>query len=182
MRMKSKWYKKDKARGIEENAHALGFICWQIAVERVKNMERWNYYVDTPDRTLNVITEFLIFIAHISDRLTYEKFSQEERGIFLNALIKRLSQILEDNRNDIKDNVNTVQSFIDLVNKRFTDYSNFVFKEDEVSYDAYRYLGRQVHDIMGIDHNKGVIEQVIEVEGPEGVHYLTKGLRNLIGP
>lgn len=179
--MKSKWYKKDKTRGLEENAYALGFICWQIAVERVKNMERWNYYVDLPDRTLNVISEYLIFVAHMADRLTYEKFEQSERAIFLNALVKRLSEIVDDNRQDVGDSSQSREDFINLVNQRFSDYSEFTFNGDEPSYGIYRYLGQKVSDVIGADHNKGVVEQVIEVEGPESLHFLKKGMKNLIG-
>ncbi|MDX1810367.1 MAG: hypothetical protein R3240_00345 [Gammaproteobacteria bacterium] len=181
MRMKSKWYKKDKTPSLEESASALGFICWQIAVDRVKNMERWNYYVDLPDRTLNVISEFLIFMAHMTDRLSFDSFEQAERVIFLNALVKRLSEIVQDNREDAKDLSQTQQQFIDLVNQRFSDYSGFEVNNAEPAFGMYRYLGDNIFRLMGEEHNKGVTEQIIEVEGPESLFYLKRALNNLLG-
>lgn len=181
MRMKSKWYKKDKTRSLEETASALGFICWQIAVERVKNMERWQYYVDLPDRTLNIIAEFLIFMAHITDRVTFDQFDQAERAIFLNALVKRLAEILQDNWQDVGDSSRSSETFITLVNQRFSDYSGFTFNSGEPSFDALRYLAKHIVDCVGDDHKKGVMEQIMEVEGLECWYFLQKGLKNLMG-
>lgn len=181
MRMKSKWYKKDKPRSLEENAHALGFICWQIAVDRVKNMERWQYTVDLPDRTLSVIAEYLIFLAHLADRLCYENFNQQERAIFLNALVKRFADILDENRADVKDDSHSREDFIQLVNQNFNEYSAFCFNPQHASLDIYRYLGHRISEVLGAEHNKGVVEQVIEIEGPESFYHLKKAMTNLIG-
>ena len=181
MRMKSKWYKKDKTRSLEESANALAFICWQIAVERVKNMERWQYTIDLPDRTLNVIAEFLIFLAHSTDRLSFDVFTEEERSIFLNAFVKRLAEIMDDNRSDAKDASQTMQDFVELVNLRFSEYAQCDFNDKEASYGMYRLLGGWIAEAIGESHAKGVVEQIIEVEGPESLHFLKKGLGNLLG-
>lgn len=180
MKMRNNWFRQEKQRTLEETAGALGFISWQIASERVRFMEAAGFYVDLPDRTLKVIAEYLIFISHVMDRLTYEQLMPEQRGELMSALAQKQANIYEDNRLDAKDESQSRSAFIDLINQRYADYAEYEFNRDDPSYSMYRYLAQAVCAAMGKEHERNVTEQVIEIEGPQCVDLVKKALNNLM--
>ena len=182
MRMRSRWFKQDKQRSLPEIAGVLGFISWQIAVERVKNMERWQYNVNEPERTLAVLSEYLIFLAHVTDRILFESFTFDQRTEFITALVKKIADTLDDNRADIGTVDKTRQDFIDYLNQRFDEYSEYEFYESsaEPSYSMYRFFGQNISKSMGQDNDKGVAEQIIEIEGPLALETLKKAIDKVV--
>ena len=180
MRLKSTWYKKEKQHSPEETAGALGFIAWQIAVTRVKHMEGQGFRIDLPDRTLDVIAEFLIYIIQLTDRWAYEKYSDEDRGRLVVALAKKLALTMHDNRLDIHKQGEFAGPFIDLVNQRMSDYAEFQYEPKEPAFPVYRYLAMNIQNAVEGKDGRWILEQVAELEGPEATDTLLRALNNLV--
>ena len=181
MRMRSNWFKSEKPRSLKESAGALGFISWQIASERVRNMEANKFYIDLPDRTLKVIAEYLIFISHMMDRLSYEQITNEERGELISALALKQADIFADNCVDAKERVLSSDGYIELLNQRYGEYAEFEMLPDrEPSYSFYRHLAQSICSAMGKEYERNVTEQVIEIEGPECIVLIKRAMKNLL--
>lgn len=180
MRTKTKWFKKDKPRSLEEIASHLAFTIWQVCVLRLKNMEGQGFYINTPERTLKVMAEFMVFFAHLADRLAYDKLDGGQRQRLVSHMAINLRDMIIDNYADSKIAGEHGQVFIDTLNQRFQDYAEFGFIDDEPSYSFYRVLGHHVYNALEDGYNQGVIEQVIEIEGPQGAQKLLSTARTFL--
>ena len=89
---------------------------------------------------------------------------------------------MQDNLSDIAGPGNYAPPFIALLNDRFSDYANFSYQKEEPGYKAYRYLGRQVLEIMGHDQeNRWVIDQITEIDAPDIAEQVSRSTRRLFG-
>ena len=123
MRIKSRWNKKNKTHSIEEIAGAVAFILWRIATNGVLSLENEDYQTDSQQQRLDVITEFLAFSIHLTDRMTIERFDENERMRFITELASKCAKHLEDNLRDVLGKGNYRQAFIDTLNRRMSDYA-----------------------------------------------------------
>jgi len=178
MRTKNKWF-KNKARSLEDQAKVLAQNCWYIAVANTKNMEQGGFYINLPDRTLNVIAEFLAFLAHISDRLVYDQLDDDDRQRFISTLCLKLNDIVQDNWHDIAKPDTQPMDFVATLNARFSDYATLPFDEPHPPFLMCRYVGDKISDVMGPEHNKFALSQVIEVETPQSIETLNKIMTQL---
>ena len=71
------------------------------------------------------------------------------------------------------------QPFIDVLNTRMADYAAFRFEDGEPGYAFKRYLGECVTNSMGPRDRKWISDQVMEIEVPEMLKTLKKGLKDL---
>jgi len=61
-------------------------------------------------------------------------------------------------------------------------YADFAYHDERPGYPALRYLGHQVLEIMGDDQvNRWVIDQIVEIDGPELIDQVSKSTRRLYG-
>ncbi len=181
MRVKSKWSKKDKTHSVEEIGGALAFIAWRIGQNILLSMENNDYQTDTQLQRLNIIEELLAFTIHIIDRMTIERFSDEDRQRFMTELVMKTAKHMEDNKRDIIGPGEYKQSYIDLVNQRMNDYADFNYDEESggPSFPMRRFFGDRVAVQMGEKNRKWVADQMIEVEAPEILDALKKAVPNL---
>lgn len=180
MRIKSRWNKKDKTHSVEEIAGAVAFILWRIATNGVLSMENADFQTDTQEQRLNIIAEFLAFSIHIADRMTIEKFDDEERMTFMSELAQKCAKHMEDNQRDILGPGEYRSAFIETLNRRMADYSEFNYSHEEgPSFSMRRFFGEQVKKVMGERNSKWVGDQVIDIEVPEILSHMSKALPNL---
>ncbi|MCW9023737.1 MAG: hypothetical protein OQK73_03555 [Gammaproteobacteria bacterium] len=180
MRIKSRWSKKGKTHSVEEIAGAVAFILWRIATNGVLSMENADFQTDSQEQRLNIIAEFLAFSIHMADRMTIEKFDEEERIIFMSELAKKCAKHMEDNQRDVLGSGDYREAFIDTLNRRMADYSEFNYTdEDGPSFSMRRFFGQQVKTVMGERNSKWVGDQVIDIEVPEILSHLGKAIPNL---
>jgi hypothetical protein len=183
MRTRNRWRDGTLARSIEENATALAYICWQIALDRAKNLHREDFdYADDTQRT-GVIAEYLYFLLHLGDRLVYKKLDESSRTRFVGTLARQTSRHYQRNLEDVFGHGQDYsREFIDVLNQRASEYSECSFDESEPGYQMLRGLGRHVQDLMGESQtNRWVIDQVMELDAPSAVLELKKSLDNLFG-
>ena len=180
VRVKSRWKDKGKKRSLEDIAGALAFIEWRIAGAALLNLENEGFQTDSQSQRLDVLQEFCAFLIHVSDRLMHESMTDEQRQRFITALALKLAETYHGNRTDAEGRgENFRQTFIDILNARMADYAEFNFQDGEPGYACRRYLGECVTDSMGPRDRKWISDQVMEIEIPEMLKTLQKGLSGL---
>lgn len=181
MRVKSKWHKKDKTHSVEELAGALAFIAIRIAQNGTLNLENNDFQTDTAEQRLAIMTEYLCFTVHVIDRMTIEKFDDNERQRFMTELSLKCAKHIEDNKRDLIGPGDYRQDFIDQLNQRMSDYADFKYNEEAggPSFPMRRFFGDLVTEQMGEKNKKWVADQVIDIEVPEILESLHKALPNL---
>jgi hypothetical protein len=180
VRVKSRWKDKDKERSLEEVAGALAFIEWRIAGAALLNLENEGFQTDSQSQRLDVLQEFCAFLIHVSDRATHETMDDEQRQRFIVALARKTADTYHDNRTDAEGRGGDFrQAFIDILNVRMADYADFRFEDGEPGYACKRYLGECVTNTMGPKDRKWISDQVMEIEIPEMLKTLRKGMKGL---
>ena len=181
VRIKSRWSKKDKTHTPEEIGGAMAFIIWKLAMNTMLSMENAQYKTETQQDRLDIITEVLIFCIHLADRMTIERFDENERMEFMSAVASKCAKHLHDNMRDLGKEGEFKQPFIELMNERFADYAEFAFDEDEgPSFVMSRFFGDKVKKVMkSEDDQKWVGQQMIDIEVPEIMDHLKRAVPNL---
>ncbi|MDH5601376.1 MAG: hypothetical protein OEY78_08750 [Gammaproteobacteria bacterium] len=180
MRIKSRWSKKGKTHTIEEIAGAVAFINWRIAGNCLLSLENNDFQTDTHEQRLKIISEFLIFTIHMIDRMTIENFDGNERVRFITELVTKTAKHLEDNKRDLIGPGDYRDAFIQLLNDRISEYSEFSYDEkDGPSFPMKRFFGDKVAEVMGEKNQKWVADQVIEIEVRDIMSHLRKSVPNL---
>lgn len=182
MRMKSKWGKSGKQRSVADNASAAAFIAWRIAQDALLDLENENYQTESLSQRMDVVVEFVIFLAHLADRITYERMTPQEREEFVVTMVKHLARTHQASMEDISGVKDYKEDFINLVNERMSDYSEMPFQDGEPSFTMRRYLGTRVQEVMGERHNKWIETQVLEINAPSAIKHLKKALDDLYKP
>jgi len=181
VRVKSKWHKKDKTHTVEELAGALAFIAVRIAQNGTLSLENNDFQTDTAAQRLEVMSEYLCFTVHMIDRMTIEKFDEDERQRFMTELSIKCAKHIEDNKRDLIGPGEYRQEFVDLLNQRMSDYADFQYDEEEgaPSFPMRRFFGDRMTEKMGEKNKKWVGDQIIDVEVPDLMESLHKGVPNL---
>jgi hypothetical protein len=184
IRVKTVWFKKDGERSAEEIASAVATTTWRVADKAIDNLGRENYDIITPARGFKLIAEFLAFLVHYCDRMAYGSLSPERRLAVLQALSNKLGEVMEQNVREVvgkDDPRNYKQEFIDFLNRRFADYSEFEFPDDEhASFPALRFLGLQIRDEMGDSDKTWIMDQIMDLEMPEMMGTVRKSFKGLL--
>ncbi len=182
MRMKSKWGKRGKTRTVADNASAAAFIAWRIAQDCLLDLENEQYQTDSLSQRMDVVVEFVIFLAHLADRITYERMSAEEREEFVITMVKHLARTHQSSMEEINGVKDYKEDFINLVNDRMSDYADMPYDDGEPSFVMRRYLGTKVQAVMGEHHNKWIETQVLEINAPNAIKQLNKAIDDLYRP
>ncbi len=182
MRIRSRWNNRKKERSLEEVAGALAFIEWRIAGNALLNLENEGFQTDTQLQRLDVLQELCAFLIHVTDRLVHDTMSEEERQRFIVALALKTADTYHDNRRDTDSSSKDFrQPFIETLNARMADYAEFSFTDRKPGYRMKRYLGEAVTATMGARDSKWISDQVMEIEIPDMLKTLEKGLKDLLG-
>ncbi|WP_198265391.1 hypothetical protein [sulfur-oxidizing endosymbiont of Gigantopelta aegis] len=180
--MKSKWGKSGKTRSVADNASAAAFLTWRIAQDALLDLEDEQYQTDSMSQRMDVIVEFVIFLAHIADRITYERMDVEERQEFVTVMVKHLARTHQASMEGIAGIKDYKEDFINLVNERMSDYADMPYEDGEPSFVMKRYLGTRVQAVMGEHYNKWIETQVLEINAPTAIKLLNKAIEDLYKP
>ena len=184
IRVKTVWFKKDGERTAEEIASAVATTTWRVADKAVDNLGRENYDIITPERGFKLIAEFLAFLVHYCDRMAYASLPPERRVAVLQAVSLRLAEVMEQNIHSMvgkDDGRDYKKEFIDFLNRRFAEYAEFEFPDDEkASFPALRFLGLQIRDEMDEKDKTWVMDQIMDIEMPEMMGTVRKSFKGLL--
>jgi len=186
LRIKSRWTERAKLRPTEqmqkENAQALAFIFWRIALEKAKNLHGEDFIYDTDEQRVKVIGEYLAMLLQVADRMVHGRMDEDDRREFVTFLALRLADHMQDNAADLFGPADYRQPFIAMLNVRAEGYAGCRFSPEEgASYGFLHYFGSNVQRVMGEGHhsNKWVIDQAMDIDGPDAVDKAVKAVEDL---
>ncbi len=180
MRIRNKWRNKDRHGSIDDNATALAYVIWQIALTATKNLHAEEFLYQSDQQRVAVVAEYLIFLCHVADRFAYDILEDEQRQSFVATLVDHVARHYQRNLEDILGSGDYKQEFIAAMNARFTEYAQTQFDADGPGYQTRRCLGEKIQDVMGMDQiNKWVIQQIMDLDAKQAVDHLRQGMDNL---
>ncbi|MEA1890683.1 MAG: hypothetical protein U9N50_13015 [Pseudomonadota bacterium] len=181
MRIRSKWSAKNRDRSPEEIAGVVAFISWRICTQAVLELENNDFQTDTQVQRLAIIWEFAAFLIHVTDRMMYGRMDEEERAVFISAMAKAMAQTMQDNMEDILGNGYYKPDLINTLNIRMNEYAKFSYSDESgPSFPMLRYFGETVTAVMGERQKKWVTTQIIDIEAPDAIKTLKRGISNLL--
>ncbi|MCU7924790.1 MAG: HD domain-containing protein [Candidatus Thiodiazotropha sp. (ex Dulcina madagascariensis)] len=181
IRIKSQWHDEDASRSPDEIGGAIAFIAWRIALNKAITLHGKHFVYQDDNQRLAVIAEYLAYQAQIADRLIHDMVDSETRDAIITALVMKLADHYRDNAADLLGPGDHADRFIALFNERSGEYAEFNFDDAGPSYPFLRHLGFEIQQVMGSEtqQNRWVIDQVMDVDGPEVYKQLARAVRNL---
>ncbi|MBI1173772.1 MAG: hypothetical protein GC139_00730 [Sideroxydans sp.] len=181
MRVKSQWFKSGKARTPEENASAVAFIVWRIGENALRSMRNADFEIAVGAQYFSFLSEFLIFLVQVADRIAYRRMSGEARVAFTSMLANRVGENLSDNWSRLLGGMagEHKAAFIERLNQRAGEYAEFEYGENEENFSFMRHLGYVMEEVMDERDRYWVTDQLMAIEAPEAVETLEKAMRGL---
>ena len=180
-RIRDRWRNTGQPVPLEENAKALAYVCWQLALTSARNLHAEDYIYNDDQQRVGVIREYLIFLVHVADRLAFDLLDESDRPEFVSALAYNCGSQLQRNASEILGSGDYRDAFIAALNDRSSDYGQCSFQSGLPGYSLLRVFGDRVKAIMGDDQtNRWVIDQVMEIDGPDLAKRLSKSFSNLV--
>jgi len=182
IRIKSQWHDEDAPRSPQEIGGAIAFIAWRLALDKAVSLHSRQFAYRDDNQRLSVIAEYLAYTAQVVDRLIHDRLDGETRIALITALAMKLADHYRDNATDLLGAGDHADRFIALFNERSADYAEFGFNQDGPSYPFLRHLGARIQQLMGREEhdNRWVIDQVMDVDGPELYRQLVRAVGNLL--
>ena len=180
MRTKTRWSNKEQERSYKDVATALAFNMWQAAATGLLALENDGFQVDSRKQRLDIIAEFLIYTVHSTDRLVYEKISDEDRAELITELALAFDRIFVDNAKDTQAAEEYHQGMIDKFNEICAEYADFAFSNGEPSFGYLRFFADRITDVIGPKDRKWVQDRIMQIEGPDVIKLLKKALKSLV--
>lgn len=162
-------------------AAALG---WKLAIETIKRMRAAGYDIDIGRTYFDVVCETMVFLAVVADRIAYRELDAGRRGEFTPAVVTRMAGLVDENRGMLMEEVSPGacrRGFVDLFNRRSAEYAEFDYT-DGPDFGFRRLLAACLRDALPDKDKLWVVDQVMEIEAPEGVAALEKTLTGLFHP
>ncbi len=180
-RLKAGWNLKDRERGVEDIASAVGVNIWKIAGERLLSLENEGFETVSLAQRLDVIAEFVAFLWHMTDRMVYGDLDESQRRALVTALGRHLSRLMQDNRVDARGPGDYRGAFVDLLNARTDEYAQCsVSRQEGPGFGLRRILAEHVRARMGAKDNKWIPDYVMDVEVPKALKDLKRALAGLV--
>lgn len=182
LRIKARWHDDNADRSLEEIAGAIGFNAWRIAKDKAINLHGEDFVYDNDAQRFGVMREYLVFQLQIVDRLSLLRLGLDDdaRQQLVIATAKHMAKHLHDNSVDVFGPGEHVKTFVELINRRGSEYAELGFTDDGPSYPFMRHLGYEIQQIMGLGgENRWVIDQVMDKDGVEVYRDLSRALSNL---
>jgi hypothetical protein len=181
MRIKSHWFKSEREKTPQEIAGALAFTIWRIADNALKNTRRANFEIAIGAQYFLFLTEFLVFLIQVADRIAHRQLPAEVRFAFTSALANRVAETLAENQSRLMGNniAEHKQHFIDKLNQRAEEYADFNYGSDGPEFAFIRYLAFCMREVMDEKDVEWVIDQMMSIEAPEAVDMVEKTMRDL---
>lgn len=181
MRIRTKWNEKNRDRSPEEIAGVVAFIAWRVSAQAVLELENNGFQTDTQVQRLAIIWEFAAFLIHITDRMMYGRMDEEERAEFITAMAKAMAKTMQENMEDFLGSGDYRPELIQTLNLRMNEYAQFNYSEESgPSFPMLRDFGENITAVMGERQKKWVTTQVIDIEAPDAIKTLKRGISNLL--
>jgi hypothetical protein len=180
LRLKAHWFKPEQARSPAQNASAIAFIAWRVALNMLKRMRAAGFDIEAGPAYFGFVREVLAFLLAGADRIAYARLGADARTPFTTALVLRSAEILQENEADLLgpiEGAGYAERFIEQFNTLSSHYAEFGWDEREGPDFAFvRYLGHRLEASVPEKDRRWVIEQVMAAEVPEAVGLLQRAM------
>ena len=181
MRIRDRWSQRGQPPSLEDNAVALAYICWQVALSGAKNLHEQTFDYQHDSQRVAVIQEYLVFLAHSCDRLASELMSAGEREVFMARLASECARHLQRNSEEVLGAGDYSSPFIDIFNAHNLAYAQCAFQDGEPGYALLRTFASNIQALMGQDQkNRWVIDQVIDIDSRESFQQVKRSMHNIL--
>jgi hypothetical protein len=181
-RTKSKWFARDRPRDPATIASAVAFTAWRLALQSIQRMRKAHFTIDADARYFAFLSEYLVFLVQVADRLVQTRCDLEARTAFVTALCHRLGDLLAENQSDLigGDPAAIRRAFIDVVNDRAEGYASFGFDAAGPDFPFMRYCAHLMLDVFDASDRAWLVDQIVSIEAPAAVETLKPLLDNLV--
>ena len=188
IRLKTHWFRPAKPKTPKQQAGAMGFTIWRVALQTLKRMRGANFDIDAGEPYFEFMREVLVFLVVVADRLAHDRYDSATRVAFTTALVLHVADTLHGNEIDMMGppaagRPQPCDRFIDLYNEVSGHYGEF---DGEAGAEDFtpgfvflRYLGHRLEPTLPAEHRRWVIDQVMAIEAPEAVAQVQRTLRDL---
>lgn len=181
IRVKARWFNKQKARKPEELASTLAFIVWRVSQNMIKSSRNAGFDIDVGPSYFKFFDELLVFFATATDRLVFEYLLSDERTRFTTTLVVRLAENVNESKLEWLGSPPDGQQswsnqFIDLYNQLGEHYSEFPNGVRELEFSMTRYFGSRLESVLPLKDQRWIKDQVIAYEVPTAIALLKKGI------
>ncbi len=182
MRIKSRWFKNEREKTPQEIAGALAFDIWRISGNALKNTRKADFDIAIGNQYFSFLTEFLVFLVQVADRIAHRQFPVETRFVFTSALANRVAETLAENQSRLMGNSISEykRHFIDKLNRRAGEYAEFNYGSDGKGFAFTRYLGYCLRDVVDEKDATWIIDQIMSIEAPEAVTMVENTMHGLL--
>ena len=159
IRIKSNWSKTVKREKTSEDiASALSYISWKLSLDKARNLHGEDFDYTSDHQRIAVIVEFMSFQVHIVEFLRVPE----------PLIQKQSSRIMQENCEDLFGIGDYKKGYINTLNLRSEEYSNYEFTNGGSNYSIYRHLAKKIQDAMGTSQtNKWVMDQIVDIDAVE---------------
>jgi hypothetical protein len=185
IRIRSSFHTAGRPRSMAELASVVAILAWKLAIDSIKRMREAEYDIDLGRAYFDFVCEYMIFLAQAADRIAYADLSAEDRVAFTSALVKRLAEVVEENRDMLLVDVAAGESqrhFIDLFNRRSEDYADCGYDDSGPDFGFRRLFAAGMQEVLPEKDRLWAIDQVMDIESPEAIKALQKTLAGLFHP
>lgn len=195
IRVKSHWFKPGAAKSSAEQASAMAFIVWRVAQQMLKRMRGADFEIDAGVPYFAFMTEVLVFLVALTDRIAAARLAPGDRTEFTTALVHHLARTLQDNEDELlgppaPGEPAHSDAFIDLVNEVTQHYAEFGADPQgggseagfEPGFAFVRYLGHRLEPTLPEKDRRWVVDQVMAAEAPDAIGIVQRAMRDLYDP
>ena len=195
LRIKNRWFKDGAPKSAAEQASAMAFIVWRMAVNMLKRMRVAHFEIDAGAPYFDFLHEVLVFLVAVADRIAHERLEPEQRAEFTVALVRHVARTLQENEDELlgrpgAGQAGHAEAFIDLYNELLPHYAEFgaapgpqaAPNSFEPDFAFVRYLGARLEPVLPEVDRRWVLDQVMAIEAPEAVQTVQRSMRELLDP
>ena len=181
IRVKSSWFKGDRKKTSQEIAGALAYTIWRISDNTLKNVRKADFDIAIGGQYFAFLSEFLIFLVQVADRIVYTQLNEQDRFDFTSALVNRVAEHQAENQSEwLSGPVREYKDrFVDRLNQRAGEYADFHYSGVDTSFTFVLYLGQCMREVMDEKDKTWVVDQIMAIEVPEAVAMLEKAMTGL---
>jgi hypothetical protein len=183
MRVKSQWFRSGRNKTPSEIAGAAAFIIWRIALNALNGIRGAGFDIAVGPQYFSFLSEFLIFLVQLADRIAYRHYGEAERVAFTTALANRVGENLAENQVNLMGSAAMSAykaDFIARLNLRAAEYAEFPYEQDGSNFSFMRQLGNCMEAVVDERDRRWVTDQVMAINAPEAIATLEKSMRGLL--
>lgn len=183
IRIRSRFHQGGE-RSPAELASVVAILAWKLAVDAIRNMRQAQYDIDIGRPYFEFVSEFMVFLATAADRIAFRELDAEERVAFTTALVRRMAEIVEDNRDMLLGEAPPGEcqgDFLERFNRRSADYAEFDYTAAGPDFGFRRYFAACLRDALPEKDKLWVVDQAMDIESPAAIKALEKTLAGIFG-